>query len=515
MKINKISLILFVFVGVLAIATSIAYIVLAVLGVLTNYIGVDIFFAIFTPCIYILFALSGMLYLYVRNTTKTLVEENKYYFGRPSKFYNYQFFTKRVGLLNRIVNKEKEAYIIAFSPMNISVMNNAKRNDVISDYIYRFSLALKQKVRRTSKKKSSKNISFCYYRGVFLICLFGEIIEANNIIKKLEESMYNIASENKLNVYVQPFFGIAPFSRVKKQLFEDVEKANIARNEAERLFKTTEIFSEEMIKKTNINEIEKLQEALKNEEFIVYYQPKFNLTKSEFTSSEALIRWKSKDKGLISPAKFIELAENGGLIHQVDMYVFRKVCEDLRDAKRRGRRLLPVSVNFSMQEFYDTNFVDSLVSICEELQVPTNLLYIEITERTTQVNTFMTASIVNKLRQKGFLVLMDDFGTGYSALNNLMSINFDAIKLDRSYIVMIENDQKIYELTRLLINFCKSNNILFVAEGVDRQEQVDILKKLKCDIIQGFYYSKPLDRDEYYKFLLPNGNSFEKVRKEK
>ena len=243
---------------------------------------------------------------------------------------------------------------------------------------------------------------------------------------------------------------------------------------------------------------------MKNHEFVVYYQPKFSLSAKRFVSSEALVRWDSPKHGILTPTKFIPLAEAAGLIHEIDTYVFERVCQDLNEAKRKGRRIIPVSINFSLYEFYSNDFLNSIMNLLEQYQINPSYIEIEITEATSQANTFISISIIKKLRDRGVRVLMDDFGVGFSNIGNLRKIPFDAVKIDKSYIDDIATDMKSRDIVKFLIELCKASDLEVIAEGVDSKEQVEILRKFKCDTIQGFYYSEALPIKEYEKFLLSN-----------
>ena len=251
-----------------------------------------------------------------------------------------------------------------------------------------------------------------------------------------------------------------------------------------------------------------INKAIENNEFVVYYQPKYNLTLKKFISSEALVRWENPKRGLLSPSQFVPQAEQMGLIHKIDMYIFERVCKDLQDCKRKGRRLLPVSVNFSLYEFYNHGFIDDLVSLMNKYNIPPTLIEIEITEQTTNANNFIATSIVKRIKDLGIRILMDDFGVGYSNIMNIRKTPIDVIKIDKSFIDEIVTDAKTRSIVKFLIELCKTNSLESIAEGVNDVKQVEILKKLKCDTIQGYYYSKPLCRNDFEKFLL--SNNFEK-----
>ena len=150
------------------------------------------------------------------------------------------------------------------------------------------------------------------------------------------------------------------------------------------------------------------------------------------------------------------------------------------------------------------NFLDSVISTIEKHDINPSLIEIEITESTSQTNTFMASSVIRKLRDHGIRVLMDDFGVGFSNIGNLRKMPFDAVKIDKSFIDNIESDKKASAIVKFLIELCQANELEVIAEGVDNKDQVEVLKKAKCDTIQGFYYSRPIPKAEYEKFLISN-----------
>lgn len=252
--------------------------------------------------------------------------------------------------------------------------------------------------------------------------------------------------------------------------------------------------------------------AIENEEFVVYYQPKFNLKEKKFVSAEALIRWNSPEYGLLNPGQFISKAEASGLSNELDKFVLVQVCKDLQDSIKRGRRVVPVSLNFSLFEFFHMNFITTIEETLEKYKIPANLIEIEILERTSQSNPFLAISIIKKLKEKGIRVLMDDFGIGYSNISYLSKIPFDTIKIDQSYIKDIEKDEKARNVIKCIIDLGKLNGLEVIAEGVDNEAQVKILEGFGCDTIQGFYYSKAIKRSEFSQLLI--SNPFEKNPKD-
>ena len=455
----------------------------------------------------ILFVTS--VYLFVSNLSmiKTLQDDNEYNLGVRSAFNNMYAFQKRVEVLSKLNQMAKRPeHIIAFTFSSLVVSQNVNRNHeiyLINNHIANFLNELPSKINARRR-----DFVYAFSRGSFLIyCAKQNEQSIQNICEIIAKDVYDFGEKNCRHIWVQPFFGV---TRVydSELLTHQIENALLARDNSEKNFETITYYQDTFRKSVSSNDIEELTQALENKEFVVYYQPKFDLEKKQFISSEALIRWNSKKYGLLAPTKFLTKAESIGLIHDIDIYVLRQVCEDLNELIRRGRRVLPVSVNFSLFEFYSANFLDTIMGILNEFHVPANLIEIEITEATSQANQFLSISIIKKLKENGIRVLMDDFGIGFSNVGNLKKIPFDVVKIDKSFIDGIVNDTKSREIVKFLIGLCKINGMEVVAEGVDNKEQVEILKKAKCDTIQGFYYSEALEKKAFEKFL--DNNPFEK-----
>lgn len=465
-------------------------------------------YALAVPVLFSAGSLCLVRYFLIKKELSNLRVENKYNFGRECSFYNYLMFAERINKLNR-KHKGQQAYIIYFSASTLEITLNAERNEdatklnnAIAEYLvsYHDSLSLKKK----------EDVAFCFYHGCFVIYIYGNEEDVVEFKVKLSDATSNAAKEQKLKVYSRPIFGIKLVDP-EIDLYNNMDDASIARNTSERNYDESTMYSPSFRKATTKEEIEEIQDAINNNEFVVYYQPKYLLQSKAYNSAEALVRWNSKVHGLVSPGKFINKAELGGLIHELDIYVFRQVCRDLADQKKRGRKILPVSVNFSQYEFYSPSFLQDIDDVLKEFDVDPYFIQIEITEPTARKNEFMTVAIMNKLRAKGIKIAMDDYGVGYSNLANLNKMPFDTVKIDKSYIDSIVTNVKTREMVKLLISFCKANGIEVVAEGVDSADQVDILKKIKCDTIQGYYFSKPVPKAEYEKLV---SKSFQALDKE-
>ncbi len=232
------------------------------------------------------------------------------------------------------------------------------------------------------------------------------------------------------------------------------------------------------------------EKALADKKFEVWYQPKFNSHTGKIVGSEALIRWRADDGSLISPGRFIPLFEKNGNIIRLDEYVFREVCRQQKEWQKEGIQILPVSVNISRFSLYYSNVVEKYERIINYYDVDHKYVQIEITESAIIENTVIV-ELIQKFNDAGFDILLDDFGSGYSSLASLNQMPFDTIKLDKSLVDYVGNENG-EKLLKFIVQLVQSLGMKITAEGVEYKEQLDFLENLNCDDIQGFYFSKPL-----------------------
>lgn len=232
------------------------------------------------------------------------------------------------------------------------------------------------------------------------------------------------------------------------------------------------------------------EKALADKKFEVWYQPKFNSHTGKIVGSESLIRWRADDGSLISPGRFIPLFEKNGNIIRLDEYVFREVCRQQKEWQKEGIQILPVSVNISRFSLYYSNVVEKYERIINYYDVDHKYVQIEITESAIIENTVIV-ELIQKFHDAGFDILLDDFGSGYSSLASLNQMPFDTIKLDKSLVDYVGNENG-EKLLKFIVQLVQSLGMKITAEGVEYKEQLDFLENLNCDDIQGFYFSKPL-----------------------
>ena len=248
-----------------------------------------------------------------------------------------------------------------------------------------------------------------------------------------------------------------------------------------------------------------LDTAIKNDEFVVYLQPKFDINQEKIKGAEALIRWNYKKKEFMPPYRFIPFFEKDGSIDKVDDIVLSKVCAALAQWKKEGRELYPVSVNLSRTRMYDKKLVDYLTGIVDSYGIEHKYIDFELTESASYDNMKQIFFILNELRAKGFKISMDDFGTGYSSLSLLTQMPLDTLKIDKSFVDKVgsaDENEKDLTVIRHIISLAKELKFVCLAEGAEQKAQVDKLRSLGCEVIQGYYYSKPISIEEYEKKYL-------------
>ncbi|WP_374967419.1 EAL domain-containing protein [Lysinibacillus sp. RS5] len=243
-----------------------------------------------------------------------------------------------------------------------------------------------------------------------------------------------------------------------------------------------------------------LRRAIENREFELHFQPKISVENEEIQGVEALVRWNSERLGFVSPVEFIPYAEETGLIIPLSEVIIEKACEAVIEMRQCGYKI-PVAINISSIHFKQQNFLESIQSILERYNTPANNFEIEVTERTVMNSANETVSKLVRLKKMGFKISIDDFGTGYSSLSYLVRFPLDCLKIDRSFIQHIGSLDEKQAVVDAIIQMSHRLKMKVVAEGVEHAQQVDILRKMNCDIIQGYYYSKPLPLHELIEFM--------------
>lgn len=241
--------------------------------------------------------------------------------------------------------------------------------------------------------------------------------------------------------------------------------------------------------------------AIDEKQFKVYYQPVCRAEDGKVTAAEALVRWEHPERGLISPGVFIPLFERNGFISVLDRYVWDEVCRMLKSCLEKGLEVVPISINASRVEFYNNQLCDDIKNVVDCYELPHELIRIEITETAYSDNPRQVQEAVKKLHDYGFVVLMDDFGSGYSSLNTLKDLPIDVLKIDMKFLDSFETSKKSAIILETVIRMAKWMKLRVVAEGVEHRKEWDYLKSMECDLVQGFYFYKPMPEKEFLLLL--------------
>ncbi|MDY3751044.1 bifunctional diguanylate cyclase/phosphodiesterase [Christensenella minuta] len=265
-----------------------------------------------------------------------------------------------------------------------------------------------------------------------------------------------------------------------------------------------ESIREKMIKEVTIKS--RMQDALQKNEFLVYLQPKVGLKSGRVERAEALVRWDMPGRGVLPPNAFIPIFEQHQMIGALDQYVFEKICIWLHDRIAAGLKVLPISVNVSRIQFYNSDFVSTYAKIKDRYKIPDGLMEIEFTESVAFENQDYMIQNVEHMRRHGFLCSLDDFGTGYSSLGILKDLSIDVLKLDAVFFRAKSEKSRTYTVLKGIISIARALQIKTVAEGVEYKEQVDFLRKEGCDCVQGFYFYRPMPIAEFEALIAGQGS---------
>lgn len=304
----------------------------------------------------------------------------------------------------------------------------------------------------------------------------------------------------KLNFNLMPTCGIYVIRDNREELSMMLDKAGLAAKRVKgNYIKNYAFYEEEM--SCAIEEEQaitsKMASALNHGEFQIYFQPKYNINTNRPEGAEALVRWMDPLKGKILPGVFIPIFERNGFVSHLDYYVCERVCALLHKWIEDGLQPFPVSVNISRVNIYTSNLVERLCSLTKKYGVPNRLLQLELTESAYTDNPKVIIDTIKRLHEQGFLIIMDDFGSGYSSLDVLKNMDVDILKLDMKFLSDTKIPGRGENIAYSLIRMAKWLDITVIAQGVEKQEQVDFLRGIGCERVQGYYFARPMPAEEY------------------
>ena len=358
------------------------------------------------------------------------------------------------------------------------------------------------------------------YIGKFLkeinlpLCVSGRLYADNFVVcyeagkgdsRRMINTLQMVADSFAINNRTILSFGLYRIDDKTLPVSVMCDRANMALWKAKGNFKNPYCEYDEKMRQQVLKEqkiINAMERAIKNKEFTLYLQPKYDIEKGTIIGAEALVRWISLENGFISPGDFIPVFENNGFVYEVDKFIWEESCRYLRKWLDEGREVHPISVNVSRIDLYDSKLVQHLVNLREKYQLPSQYLELEITESAYTEAPEQIITITRQLREAGFVILMDDFGTGYSSLNMLKDIQIDVLKLDMGFLKSSDYSAKGGNILTAILKMAESLKMQTIAEGVETKEQVEFLKKIGCQCVQGFYFARPMPAQEYERLFL-------------
>jgi len=366
---------------------------------------------------------------------------------------------------------------------------------------------LKRAAKRLKSLVSGKGSVARFSGDEFIVILDSveDVQEVEKIAQYILKEMKEPILINGQELSISTSFGISLYPQNGYEMEELLKTADSAMHKAKKLgrnrfqFYTTELNEKKAFEKLLLEN--HLRKALQRNEFILHYQPFVSLHSNQIEGCEALLRWEHPELGLISPATFIPLAEEMGLIEEIGYWVLKTACAQIKAWHKLGYQHLTISINVSGQQFQDDHFVKQVKRVLKENELEPKHLHLEITESIALEDVSHTMKVLKELSQLGVGVAMDDFGTGYSSLSYLKDFPIDVLKIDRSFIKDISLFKTEMAIVKAIITMSQSLLIRVLAEGVETEEQLYLLRESGCDIIQGFLFSKPLPKNEFEELM--------------
>ncbi|MGN0343384.1 MAG: EAL domain-containing protein [Lachnospiraceae bacterium] len=331
-------------------------------------------------------------------------------------------------------------------------------------------------------------------------------------IKNRHTELVEHLQEFPVDMKIALKFGVYEIHDREMEIDSMCDRAQIAVNQIKGQYVTEISFYDDSLRKQLLKEqriTDDMELALRDQQFQVYFQPKYDIFSETLSGAEALVRWVHPQNGFMSPAEFIPVFESNGFITEVDMFVWDKVCQKIREWLDKYDRFVPISVNVSRKDMYKPNLPQILVDIVHKHGLEPKHLHLEITESAYVENPDQLLEVVEQLKDAGFIIEMDDFGSGYSSLNMLASMPIDILKLDMKFVQNYSEADNSRSIMSFVIGLAKWMNLYVIAEGVETRAQLDLLRGMDCNLAQGYYFSRPLPDREFEEILRKSGKTLE------
>ena len=414
----------------------------------------------------------------------------------PVTLLGNETYFKENGTIYLENEPSKNKYIITLDINKFKALNNI--------YGYKFC----NEILRTLGKKLATIVPTDSITCRISNDIFANIFSYKKDIHKLLDDLFKELSNlqvKDINIHLNLAIGAYQIKAKECDINKILDKSYMARAQIKGQYHNNYYLFDERLENELMEEqkIEScMEEALIQQEFTVIYQPETFTSNEKIAGAEALIRW-YKDGKIISPNLFIPLFEKNKFIIKLDLYIFEQVCKDLVTWRKIYNDMPTISINVSKEHFANENFIEEYVKICKKYKIETNLIDLEITESATIDPSIDILKVLHNIKAKGFMISIDDFGTGYSSLSMLQNMPIDIIKIDKVFIdrANLHSDNNMLNYIMFMAERLQVKTII---EGVETQAQMEYVKKIGCDMIQGYYYSKPLTKEDFEKYFNQN-----------
>ncbi len=459
-----------------------------------EFLSLEIAFIVFY-CGFSFLILSIALYIIVVNQKKNRKIYDFAYMDPVTGLGNENFFRGN-GIVYLQENASQNGYILTMDINKFKALNSL--------YGYEFCNTILKTLGQKLKSILPQDNITCRISNDVFASIFSFEEDVQKLLEKVSEEVSLLKIEDT-NLHVHVSIGVYRIAPFEEDINKILDKSYLARAQVKGVYNNNYYLFDERLEKSLL-EAQELESGMKHGleagEFMVYYQPKVLAKNGKTYGAEALVRW-NRNGELIPPNKFIPLFEKNKFITKLDVYIFEKVCMDIAEWKERYGKAPIISINVSKEDFADENFIDQYIAICNQYHIEPSSIDLEITESATIDKDINIMAIMKKIKEKGFIISLDDFGTGYSSLSMLQNMPIDIIKIDRVFIVNA-NLHKDNNIINYIILMAKQLGARTVIEGVETQEQVDFVNHIQGDIIQGYYFSKPLPKDEFEDYFKKN-----------
>lgn len=409
--------------------------------------------------------------------------------------YTFEYFNEKVSRSLNSIEGEKHA-IIYSDMQNFQLLKDLygeKTGDSLLVYMAKVIVHYLDKGEYCARMEADHFVLYVKYDKTRIEKMIHEIIKLVNdypvnMNMILHFGIYIIDNIN-ITVHAMCNRAILPLENIKGQYNKYIA------------YFTNDIL-EKQIKEQEI--LNCMEEAIREHQFQIYFQPKYALNSEEVAGAEALVRWNHPEKGFMNPGEFIPLFESNGFITELDKYVWDTTCRCIEEWHEHGYPVVPISVNVSRTDIYNPDFIDIIMDILNKHHLEPHDIHLEITETAYTENPQQIVDVVKKLKKLGFIIEMDDFGSGYSSLNMLSELPIDILKLDMGFVQGDLNNTNSNNILSFIISLAKWMGYNVVAEGIETEEQIQMLRNMDCNFVQGYYYAKPMPKREFEVHMLKN-----------